>query len=421
VIHFPTPKTGIHLSAQKTYVGSSWPGDADGNPGDCSNPLLHTLGGRRELVLNLETGSRVYLPGIREEMEEADIDVGDPYLPSGFETLPAMQVLHRIAMDTMIPQMEEKVQLPLFLYELAEVRALALSALELLARLPSALKRLFKKPLKEWSNRHLEATFGWLPFVSDVKAIYTNYVGIADDLLKFLEGSNKRMTLHFQKALAPTTFQPDEFFDFYSSLTVSENSDGLEFLEGALSEITFDTHTTREIKDLVFHATLEFEYRLPDVTPFMASLYAELDSWGINLSPSLIWEAIPFSFVVDWVVNVGGWLKRFDKTNLPVQIVIYNYSYSIKYRLSEKTVTVGVSDLRWTPGGNDDSEGWTTPVDLVSAGSVTSYHRFVGVPQITPESLFRLPNGWQLVTGTALAVQSDKSLIRLMKRIVGKL
>lgn len=45
-----------------------------------------------------------------------------------------------------------------------------------------------------------------------------------------------------------------------------------------------------------------------------------IDSLGFELNPHIIWEAIPFSFVVDWIVNVGAFLDRFkvDALELPV-------------------------------------------------------------------------------------------------------
>ena len=52
-----------------------------------------------------------------------------------------------------------------------------------------------------------------------------------------------------------------------------------------------------------------------------AGFYAQEDL-GLSFGnmPSMIWELIPYSFVVDWVVNVGDWLKA-SRPRLDLEIM----------------------------------------------------------------------------------------------------
>lgn len=62
---------------------------------------------------------------------------------------------------------------------------------------------------------------------------------------------------------------------------------------------------------------------LAAMSTFERSLKAILDSLGFELNPGIVWEAIPFSFVVDWFFDVGGFLNRykFDTLELPIFMV----------------------------------------------------------------------------------------------------
>jgi hypothetical protein len=48
-----------------------------------------------------------------------------------------------------------------------------------------------------------------------------------------------------------------------------------------------------------------------------------LDSLGFEANPRIIWEAVPFSFVVDWFFNVGKFLDslKIDALELPVELI----------------------------------------------------------------------------------------------------
>jgi hypothetical protein len=51
-------------------------------------------------------------------------------------------------------------------------------------------------------------------------------------------------------------------------------------------------------------------------------LRGTLDSLGFELNPAILWDAIPFSFIVDWFLNIGGYLEgiKFDTLELPIKL-----------------------------------------------------------------------------------------------------
>jgi hypothetical protein len=48
-----------------------------------------------------------------------------------------------------------------------------------------------------------------------------------------------------------------------------------------------------------------------------------LDTLGFELNPRIIWEAVPFTFVIDWFFGVGTFLQRLkiDTLDLPIALV----------------------------------------------------------------------------------------------------
>jgi hypothetical protein len=73
---------------------------------------------------------------------------------------------------------------------------------------------------------------------------------------------------------------------------------------------------------------------------FERGLRGALDSLGFELNPGIIWDAIPFSFVVDWFVNVGKVANSFkiDTLELPFALVDsyvqYKESFSVDMRVT---------------------------------------------------------------------------------------
>jgi hypothetical protein len=63
-----------------------------------------------------------------------------------------------------------------------------------------------------------------------------------------------------------------------------------------------------------------------------------LDTLGVRLDPGIVWDAIPFSFVVDWVVDVSAFLHSFARNNYPIRVVDGGFVHSYKYAYETYTV-----------------------------------------------------------------------------------
>lgn len=115
-------------------------------------------------------------------------------------------------------------------------------------------------------------------------------------------------------------------------------------------------------------------------------LRALMDSLGFELNPRILWDAIPFSFVLDWFFGVGSWLEshKHDTLELPV-------AYMGSYVSCKHTVTIHSSFIQ----NRDDLI--TDAGRRVWPGWVTQQRRFIRIPVGPTESIFT-GLGWRLPT-----------------------
>lgn len=83
--------------------------------------------------------------------------------------------------------------------------------------------------------------------------------------------------------------------------------------------VTYTASCTRKCSTFIAYAPQP----LAVMGPMDLILRGLLDSMGFELNPRIIWDAIPFSFVIDWFFGVGSWLSRFkvDALELPIVLV----------------------------------------------------------------------------------------------------
>lgn len=141
---------------------------------------------------------------------------------------------------------------------------------------------------KSFANNWLEFHFGWTPLLGDIH-----------DACEVLNDPLKCFT--FQKGTAKAPFTWSRHVDFGSGYEDSSAAGILYVKQGA---------------------------RVKAVTS--AGLHS-LEQFGIINPLSLAWEIVPFSFVVDWFVNVGDYLHSFsDFSGMTLDSTFTSMTYKIK-------------------------------------------------------------------------------------------
>jgi hypothetical protein len=182
-----------------------------------------------------------------------------------------------------------------------------------------------RSQLQAGSDGYLQAQFNLLPLLSDIagtfQAIHRAKERI-DDLLRYAQTD--------QVGHWSTSFDEypnvDDSSDAYFPLRqpTEMSSAFLQYTAAYISRQVVNEPSR-------FHAEMNFRYYLSSYEVRNAELLGLLDALGVNANPRIIWNAIPWSFVVDWVLGVGRYLEDNGTTlNLDPLIHVRDYMWSIR-------------------------------------------------------------------------------------------
>lgn len=274
-----------------------------------------------------------------------------------------------------------------FLLELRDIRSLARTAAHL-RRLSSQLKRKIRtlKPsgnpsgahsaskaqssavatAKAAADVHLSYSFGVAPFISDVKRMVKTMRTLKDRIEWLEANQNKTIVRHNRIKLTPPSFVDGDVQDWTGSMS--------SYYSGTWGAGTITGRIKRSwVVPPVLIGTLKYTYALTSSVPLKDSLSTYLSAFGVEANPKIAWDAIPFSFLVDWVVDVGEFLGSFKIDALGIRTVVLDYCYSIKWHAIANC---------WVSEYNPYRQKQTSFI-LTRQVERTRYERLVGVPSMT--------------------------------------
>jgi hypothetical protein len=189
---------------------------------------------------------------------------------------------------------------------------------------------------KNLAGLRLNWKFGVKPLIGDLQAIVEAI------------SSTREKIAAFEKSLNQL---------FHRSKVMLEDSQTLT----GTNLFTSETNTTWSA-ELHRQVTAHIVYRpmkLPQIGALYKVLGGLLDSLGFELNPRIVWDAIPFSFVLDWFFDVGSFLGQYklDTLELPIAYVdsYLQYKQTLKFESSTQ-ITYGRTEFKpWIRSG-----GWTT-------------------------------------------------------------
>lgn len=180
-------------------------------------------------------------------------------------------------------------------------------------------------PAKELKNLkgggaqdYLQLVYGFLPTIGDIKAMLNSAIK-ADELLDSLRaGANRPMRRSWQ-------FRPEET----QTVTVgSPTYVGSPVSDSRLwSSWGTLTTTTTTSKKQWFSGKEIYGYPIgKDIASRIKATAADARYlYGLDLTPETIWNAIPWSWFVDWFINIGDMFSMLDSVTWDGNIWMYAY------------------------------------------------------------------------------------------------
>jgi len=188
-----------------------------------------------------------------------------------------------------------------------------------------------KGKLLNISSGFLNEEFGWKPFLQDVCSLLIALQEFHKRFKKWCAEEHKPHVTHYRKILTE-----DDLVPRVTNLEVG--STGADFALtpqgtpiaplGLTYAASLQTYHLRA-PELI--ATMKYTYWCEDALGLLKELSAFYDAFGVYWDPQVLWNAIPFSFLVDWFFEVGDWLHRkFSKPNLTVKLRVIDFCISVK-------------------------------------------------------------------------------------------
>lgn len=178
---------------------------------------------------------------------------------------------------------------PLFLFELREFPRM----LRDLGRVLTGRVRPSDVP-----GGHLAYNFGWAPLVSDARKLL-DFTQQTDDRIRYLKNLEKghrvRRRLLNNGEIADSTIS-----NAYTELNVGP--------VGSPWGVVADRRN-REVMSVWFTANAKAIGDLPNLSGPGARDYARRLAYGLSARPSTLWDALPWSWLIDYGLNVGDYIE----------------------------------------------------------------------------------------------------------------
>jgi hypothetical protein len=182
---------------------------------------------------------------------------------------------------------------------------------------------------------YLQYKFNIAPLLSDISGIYRSLADTERRINDLVNRSGRVRISHFTRSL--TESDVPESSTGRLSCGVVKGYPSLVGEAQIWSNIEERRYTS--IDPATFHVQVQYNYNYTGYQVEHARLLATLDALGVNLDPSIIWNAIPWSFVVDWVFGVGRYLDSIKVGNMDPKINILQCLWS--YKRSRRILVTG--------------------------------------------------------------------------------
>lgn len=288
------------------------------------------------------------------------------------------------ALSAMLPSLNEGMSLATFLVELKDFKHLGESIIARATKLKWGQRAYLNKEIfsratglrkkntvvRNASSAYLSWMFAWKPLYQDVVKAVQNILAWKTRVDEYVRRAGSIQQRYYGINLTSPVISTNRVITsgFYHSGMYNSVYPGLNFI---IEEY--------DAKPVRYSATMRYRYTMPaELIKAANGLDGLLDVLGVNPTIGTLWNAIPFSFIVDWVVNVGSYLERLkvDNIDLRSRTEILDFCHSIKVKRKYQLAFQSTHQA---------TAGVVTPVGayVVYARGVHAYYRrLTAIPNI---------------------------------------
>jgi hypothetical protein len=187
--------------------------------------------------------------------------------------------------------------------------------------------KLFKVRLlsiKDFGNNYLNAQFGWVPFLNDIRKFYETVMRIDKRIRYIRKNNNKWISRHGTIKQDVDNVVYEEVCNILPQLPTYFYYN-VSTLPKATVRKTVSEHRW-------FEARWKFYIRdlSTDKAEDVISSRLRRHLWGLSITPALLWELTPWSWLADWFGNIGDVLE--NTSNSCYDNLVAKYAYCMAQR-----------------------------------------------------------------------------------------
>lgn len=176
------------------------------------------------------------------------------------------------------------------------------------------------REIKDIADWWLATNFGWKPLLSDIKKMYKAY-NLLNQRLEFLISNNGKPI----RSRATLYEAADPKWYFYDTTNMGLNLNTWVQWPGRSARTSSWRHRVTRTRSQKIWASGSFVMYLKDVNlPATRNLLA-VDLLGLRPTPAVIWNSLPWTWLIDWFTNVGDILDNITASQTERCVAQYLY------------------------------------------------------------------------------------------------
>lgn len=177
---------------------------------------------------------------------------------------------------------------------------------------------------KDLGSRYLQYQFGWKPFIKDLTDSLKLYRKMDDHLAKMQKHNNKWLKR------GGVLYQTENFAHDQHVIVTPMN----------YLTVTNQRRTTRTYEKAWFEGA--FRYYIPGLTNGnWGKLRLARKLFGVELTPSLVYELVPWSWLADWFGNFGDVVSNY--TSITTENMVAKYAYVMRHKHTTVTCSASIT------------------------------------------------------------------------------
>jgi len=193
---------------------------------------------------------------------------------------------------------------------------------------------------KQLGSEYLNIEFGWKPFLNDLRKLYKFTQELDKQLAQLRRDNGKvvRRSGTILRTVSSTVEQDTGTCGLYPILAPQYY---------ASSPLPVHKRTLRIEDSSRYWFSGAFRYWIPDIDSSDWPGRAKRALLGINPTPGLLWEVMPWSWLVDWFSSVGDAIDNMSENAAENLVILYGYSMGTKSRVETATAQSNLNGIGW--------------------------------------------------------------------------